>query len=373
MEEEQLCGYYLLKTDCVDSLLDVFEGTSPEDSRLAASVLARLLDCYSPGERVAQREIVAKALMASNVLSRLMKGLYSDVPQRAGGAAIILAEILLEEDGDQSWSYEAESGRSPPPTPRKDQIITAELASHVIGLIQKQDVAKEALYLLCQFCWGYPRGFGIVQKSFEPIIPSADAFFFASLCGEYSSEHTSRQRRRVAEAALKAGALPRTFELLESQAGSDAAHRRAAVEGLRVILCANSVDVDIARRDATLPGVLASLVADETKDSLSQVVWILRLLQNEEDQTWILKWKVFGNSTTIDHLVNLLNLFPYNLDPEGTKGPDPETMDEAAYEKASDAYLKELEESKEACAKSVIFFRSVSHVNGSCLLFYLQG
>lgn len=365
METEQTVGWYILKLDRAGVLFDIVEGPVAEESRLASSVLAQLLDSYSRedgDERVAQRPVVVEVLTMPDTLARIFASLHSDNPSLAGASANLLAEIISGEDGTQSWAYEEESGNPPPPTPLKDSIVTAELAHYVIGLLKKPEAAKDALHLLCQFCWGYSRGFELVQKAFEAYVPDGDVFFFASLYGEFSSRHAGRQRRRVADAAYLAGALDRTFALLEKEATSDAEHRIAAVEGLRVILCADAANLNLARENTTLPRVLFSLVADLSKKSLEPVVWFLRLLENEEDKSWLLKWTDFGNPETIQNFLKLLSMFSYSTNPDGTGGPSRENMEEAEYEKAHEAYTNKIIESQQACKECVCFFPALHYL-----------
>ncbi|KAF8067550.1 armadillo-type protein [Lyophyllum atratum] len=348
MEEDQTVGYHLLHRDPIAPLLDVAEGSSPTDPPLALSVLARLLDSYTPS-RDAQRDNVATALMAPTILPRILALFHSPSPASAG-AANLLAAILLEESGTESWSYDP--SKPPPPTPRKDALITPSLVAYTLSLILKQTAAKEAaLYLLCQFCWGYQRGFDLVKTELERLVPDADVLFFPALCGYYSSRHAGRQRRRLGEAAYLAGALPRAFELLAQEEGSDAPRRQAAVEGLRVILCADSADLEEGRKSEVLPRVLASLLADQTKASLDPVAYTLRLLARDEDQSWLLGWSAFGTEKTVEHLVGLLHLVPYNLDPEAKLAPDQERdkLDDEAFEKATKEYTAKVGASQNMC------------------------
>ncbi|KAG5650800.1 hypothetical protein H0H81_011011 [Sphagnurus paluster] len=316
MEEEQVIGYFLLQAGSIPVLVDIADDASPTDRPLVLSVLARLLDSYStgPDDRISQRDTVAAALMDAPTLARIISHLYSQHAATAGASAHLLAEILLEEAGTECWSYDSSSGGKAPPTPFKDTLVTPDLATHTLNLIHAQIAPAPALHLLCQLCWGYARGFSIVQKALAPFIPGADVFFFAALDGEYSGRHAARQRCCIAEAALLAGALPRAFDLLVVEETSDMARRQAAVEGLRVVLCADSADLGLARRNEVLPRLLASLVADRTRASLERVVWMLRLLESEEDQSWLLKWTDLGNENTTEHLLELMHQFPYKTD-----------------------------------------------------------
>ncbi|KAF9459111.1 armadillo-type protein [Collybia nuda] len=352
METEQTVGWYLLESDRTALLLKIVEEQVSAEAQLAFSVLARLLDSYKNGgedDRISQRPTAVQLLTAPDTLAHIFTCLHSNDLIVVGASANLIAEVISEEEGTQSWSYEEESGKAPPPTPLKDIIVTAELVHYVVSLMKKPKVSKDALHLLCQFCWGYPRGFNLVKKAFEACVPDGDVFFFASLYGDFLNKHAGRQRRCVANAACLAGALDRTFLLLEREATSDAEHRRAAVEGLRVILCADSADVNLARKNVILPSVLSSLVADVCKESLGPVLWFLRLLENEEDQSWLLDWTEFGNPETVQNFLKLLNKFSYSTNPDGTGGPKKETMGEGEYERAYEEYTEKIIASQQAC------------------------
>ena len=333
MEEEQKVGFFLLKTDAINHFLTVLNGRSSAGTKLAGSILSRLLDSYSTGEEsVSLRSVVTAALVSPHSLPRVMSALYADDPTTANAAAKLLAEILAEESGTESWGYEEESGNPPPPSPNKDAIVTPDLVDRSISLLMNPICAAGALNLLCQCCWGYPRGLDLVQQGFQPYIPNADVFFFASLYGQYSSRHAGRQRRRVAEAAVRAGALPRAVALLEAEAETVEA-RRAAVEGYRVLLAADSADKNVAIKSARLPVVLAALIADETSESLMGVHWMLRLLYDEENPTTFVAWTELSTPETIQHFINILNTVPEPLD-----GPVEEGMTEEDFANAQAEY-----------------------------------
>ena len=334
MEEEQKVGFFLLKTDAINQFLTVLNEPSSAGTKLAGSILSRLLDSYSTSEEsVSLRSVVTAALVSSNSLPRVISALYADDPTTANAAARLLAEILVEESGTESWGYEEDSsGNPPPPSPNKDAIVTPDLVDRSIGLLTNPICAAGALNLLCQCCWGYPRGLDLVQQGFQPYIPKADVFFFASLYGQYSSRHAGRQRRRVAEAAVRAGALPRAVALLEAEAETVEA-RRAAVEGYRVLLAAESADKNVAIKSARLPVVLAALIADETSESLMGVNWMLRLLYDEENPTTFVAWTELSTPETIQHFISILNTVPEPLD-----GPVEEGMTEEEFANAQAEY-----------------------------------
>lgn len=328
----------------VSDLLNVLNGPSSKNRCLAASILSKLWD----GDSEPQRDTVGAALTAPDTYPRLLAAFKHQDSQTAAAVANLLSKILHEEQGMESLSYNNNSNIPPPPSPLKDKIVTSDLIHHAIRLINQPELAKEALSLVCLCCWGYPRGFDLVQASFASYVPEADVFFFASLDSEYQGKHVSRQRRRVAEAAVKAGAISRVVKLLESEVDSIKAGR-VAVEGVRVLLSAESADKDIDRSSKRLPSVLAALVADKTKESLERVLWMLKLLVNDEDQSWILKWGDFGNAETVGQLVEILYSFSYARDPERNGRPVCTPENGAEYTTVLDAYQDIIIDSQEQC------------------------
>lgn len=344
MEGEQIVGYYIVKMPgAIAELMSIFSSTtsSPRQRTLIASILARLCDSFSPsvdsnGDAVdsePQRAAVSATLIADDTLPRIVVGLEDEDRSVAGAVAELLAETLLEEEGTQSWSYDdtAHDGTGPPPCPGKEKILASSptLLHNVITLLNYPESKAGALNLLSQFCWGYPPGQDSLRVAFEPFVPSADVFFWDAFYGEFDGRRVGRKRRTVAEAAVQAGALPYAFALLEKEnqdPHASLARRSAAVEGLRCLLCADSVDVQIARDNKVLPVMLLKLLADVEKTCLDKAMYMLRLLEKEEDaggQGWIKDWVEagFGSEEMITSLVSLLGKYPYTWDPERKECP----------------------------------------------------
>ncbi|KAF9003383.1 hypothetical protein BDQ17DRAFT_1425343 [Cyathus striatus] len=324
----------------LNKLMEGAKGSSISECCLAASVLTRLFNSYSGGEdSKPQREVVKERISSAYNLRRIIAVIYSSPPKVSGAVCHLIGELLLDEDGTESWMHDKDSGKPPPPTPLKDQIVTPELLKHAIGLLNHLDAAKEALYLLSQACWGNARGLSLTEMAFIPAIPDADVHFFASLYGVYDGGHAARQRRCVAEAAVKAGAIPRALELLESVSGSSCVIR-AAVEGLRVLLTADSADRDIGRRSQSLQKALAMLLADETKESFDQVYWMLMLIIDDGNE-WLNSWTEFASTESARHLVNML---------EKHRGaheePKEEGMSQEEYVAAVEEYQKKVSDSE---------------------------
>lgn len=188
MDTDQTVGVALLRIEGgIDNFLDILEGFTSEARYLAAAVLARTLDSYIDSE--SQPPLATATLSGEKSYPRVLAALHSDNPKTVNAAAKLLAEILAGEDGSRSWSYEEESGAPPPGCLLKDRTVTPELAAYTIALLKRPGVAVGALALLCQFCWGYRRGFDIVKKAFEAVVPDAEVFFFAALDGEFAGRH----------------------------------------------------------------------------------------------------------------------------------------------------------------------------------------
>ncbi|KAF8156918.1 armadillo-type protein [Crassisporium funariophilum] len=346
MEDEQMAGSYLLETEgAIKTFVDILGGPFPELRCRAASILSRTLESYKDGE--SQRDVATAVLTEPAIYSAILAALHSDDLTTVNAAANLVGEILAGEDGTQSWYYEEDSGKPPPPTPLKDAKVTPELALYTVGLLKQKETAVGALYLLCQLCWGYQRGLEVVQKAFEAYIADADAFFFAALYGKYIGKHSGRQRRVVAEAAVKAGAIARAVALLEAE-HETIEIRRAAADGLRNLLAADSADFAIGRTNQRLPAVLAQLVADGTKESLTIVNWMVRLLADEEDPKTFETWTEFAKPDVVDNLIKWLNTVP-----ETFEKPNPDDMTEEEFEKADAEYDAKVAKAAEECQSSL--------------------
>ncbi|TFK41590.1 armadillo-type protein [Crucibulum laeve] len=346
MDTEQIVGHYLLKLDIVPPLLSAFEGPSSEDRCAAAKVMARLLDAFSDDEEaVSQRNVAVAVLTDPNVLPRILAQMYATDLKTAGAAAKLVGEIVFEEDGTEAWSYDPAEGKPPPPSPLKDSIITPELVNHLMGLLKQKDSASGALYLLAQACWGNTRGFNIVCKEFEAHISTADGMFFASLSGEYVGRHLVRQERRVADAAVKAGALDRAQELLGLEY-DNIEMRRAVVEGFRVLLCSDDVDRNLGRNNKSLPRALAALIADETQMSLNDVYWVLAMLEDIESTEWLKSWSEFVSPASVEHILKAFHSIPVELEEPSADG-----LAEDKYEKIIAEHQQKAQKAREDLEK----------------------
>ncbi|GLB39343.1 hypothetical protein LshimejAT787_0605050 [Lyophyllum shimeji] len=313
--EARSAGYFLMKKGCIEPLLDIVKGPVPADSALALSILARLLESTSPSpgtfsEPIPLRDTVAAALTSPSVLPRIIARFHCTSSR---GAAHLLAEILAGEPGTNAWDYSPSSG--PPSTPYKGKLVTSDVVARSVELIRMRTARTDALLLLYQCGWGYKRGLELVKYALKAAVENVDVFFFPALAGGGGGANETLETmtlgRTVAEAAYLAGALPRALELLAQEAASEAAGRRAAVDGVCFVLRAPSAqkEKDVVRRNEVLLRVLAALVADESRASLERVVWMLRLLENtqDRDQRWLLeRGESFGNGKTVGHLVALV-------------------------------------------------------------------
>jgi len=363
MDTDQTVGVALLKIDgSIAHFLDLLEGADSEMRCLAAAVLARTLESCIDSK--SQRPLATAALSADDSYPRILAALHSHDPKTVNAVAKLLAEILADEEGSESWSYE-ESGAPPPVCSLKDRTVTPELAAYTIALLKRPDTAASALALLCQFCWGYQRGFDIVSKAFETVVPDADAFFFSSLDGSFVSRHVGRQRRVVADAAVKAGGLDRAAVLLEEEHASPEA-RQAAVEGYRVMLCADSVDAVVGRENPKLPGILATFFAEGSLESLKTVNFMIRLVSAEDFTKTIPAWKDFATPKTVDQLVRWINTFPRTFERPIAEGLTDEEF--ARLDKECDENTAKSREDCDMYAFDFLEYRLLSFVVDAFLL-----
>lgn len=362
MESDQTFGYYLLKENAIGHLIHVIETAPSTDIRCQSiSILDKILDSYSPhidsdGNAESQRQIAKAILSADDILPRLLAVVNHQDMKTAGAMAHLLGELICDEEGTESWTYDADSVNPPPPCPSKEKVVKPELVDTAMGLLNEPDAAPGALHLLCQTCWGYASGFDLVRLGFEKHIPTASVSFLASLYGDYESRYSGRQRRRVADAAVQAGGIPRAFTLLEKETSSTES-RQSAVEGLRVLLSADAADAEknVARKSSLLEQSLVASLEDKMEESLEPVVWMLRLLDLSDDdkrsQDWICEWKMLGSPEIVRCILDILHSFPCDPDPEKKKYPDEHTLEAEAYEGAVRAWEKQLAVSKENCEK----------------------
>jgi len=309
-----------------------------------------VLESYD-GDSNEQRGIAAKALTQPNVYPRILAGLHSDDLSTVNASANLISEILSSEWGTQSWNYDESSGKPPPPSPIKDATITDEFAQHIVGLLKQRETAPGALNVLCQCCWGYKRGYDVTRMAFESVIPDADVFFFEALYGKFESRHAGRQRRHVAAAAFHAGGMAR----IESQLKKDlptVEERRAAVEGFRVLLAADDVDLSIGRKNAQLPILLAQLFADETEESMNTACFMIRLLSDSENG--FEAWTALATEETIQHLI-----FWLEKPPPTFERPDADKMTEKEFEKADNEYDKKVRDANTKASEYDLFHPSV--------------
>ncbi|KAL0958023.1 hypothetical protein HGRIS_000198 [Hohenbuehelia grisea] len=349
MENHQKFGFYLFEAGVVPKLVQLLTAadTQPHVRLLVPGVLKGLIEAYGPKARLdklakdaeeglkvnekanesdtdanedADEEPTPDAsetsplgphinrlLTSPSTLPALLSALSSPTPTLAGAAASLIGDLMQFEDGTETFGYDSdpesdtyESAR--PACPLKDMLVTEGLVQRGIDLLKTEDGAPGGLDLLRRCCWGYKRGMEMVESGFRKCFDEKkdlDAAFFRRMYGQYESRHTGRQRRRVAEAAFKAGALDKVLLLVEKEANllgsktsleaetdQDKARRRNTVEGLRVILCADSADVTVARHgNAHLPRLLAALLTEVSKPSFLIALWMLRLLNTDDLET----------------------------------------------------------------------------------------
>ncbi|KDQ22432.1 hypothetical protein PLEOSDRAFT_174919 [Pleurotus ostreatus PC15] len=421
MENDQTAGYFLFKDGFLGCLMNLLE----KEGYLAYVIplFSKLLDSYTGGDdsKPVKPEIV-KELSSPNVQSTLLALTHvtTDAPEArvntAGSILFLLGDIVSGDLGTESWGWEDDSGDPPPPCPLKDSIVTAELVRTAIALVSlpplvlkeegldsekdsPSQASQNALHFLCHACWGYQRGYDLVVAGFKDLfskpIDAEELWVYSNLDGDYAGRGTSRMRRKVADAAVAADGLARVFELLKREVkklstltpDEDKAkagkYRRAAVEGLRVLLRSDNANQDLARNNDDLPLLLTHLISEESRVSLDVVQWIMSLLSNEFDfdnsddnelakrqglspeeremmhvdkQRWLLKenWKTLGTEEVARHLVNIVALRPYTAE---ANPPDAEGVSAELHEAAMDKHrelITKAEKIREETTKHVV-------------------
>lgn len=355
VNEEQIAGYFVLKTPAIEKLLSILESDSSENRCLAASILTHLCDSRSPDEdSIRQHPLMVIALTADTAYPRVFKALCSTDLKTAGAVANLLGDLLQPEEGSEDWSYEQDSGKPPPACPTKDKLIDANLVQVALTLIQHPDSAVGGMHLIAQCCWGYQRGFDIVKSILEPLVANADAAFFAAFFLDHGGSYKTRQRFRVADALAAAGALEKASRILTSPL-PDKEARLQALLGYRLVLTANTVTGEVARENLALPKVFAAIIADEYVPSMRQVAWTFRMIEDENDTTWLDNWKEFGAIETANHLANILQSVVYDPDPEEKDAPDMNALPDDQFTREYKEYTKRKESAKEECERYVLF------------------
>ncbi|KAJ8472979.1 hypothetical protein ONZ45_g16472 [Pleurotus djamor] len=384
MENAQTAGYYLLQAGIVAALVSLL--ATPALVPAVIGVFSKLLDSYSPGDSSkSQRSVVAQELTSPNVLPTLSSFLDispgetdGDRITAAGSTLRLLADMVSEETGTESWGYDEDDDDPPPPCPLKDLLISTDflrtaftllaLEPETIGIeglhAQKEEPtgpSKDALHFLCQGCWGYQRGYDLTVTMFKEIFAKIgedeELWLFNNLYGSYSGRADGRMRRRVASAAVAADGLSRAYALMEREArklkGGDTdapltcKRRRAAVEALRVVLCVGT-DLDQARHSDHLASLISALLLDVTRPSLDSAFWMVSLLSRGDDfddnnvldfasftrrervradkQRWLLQgsWKNLGSEAVAQALASHLQHQPFE-----TNSEEPPTDEEA--------------------------------------------
>lgn len=422
MENDQTAGYFLFKDGFLGCLMNLLE----KECYLAYVIplFSKLLDSYTGGDdsKPVKPEIV-KELSSPNVQSTLLALTHftNDAPEArvntAGSILFLLGDIVSGDLGTESWGWEDDSGDPPPPCPLKDSIVTAELVRTAIALVSlpslvvkeegldsEQDIpsqaSQNALHFLCHACWGYQRGYDLVVAGFKDLfskpIDAEELWVYRNLDGDYAGRGTIRMRRKVAEAVVAAGGLVRAFELLKREVkklstltpdedrAKTGKYRRAAVDGLRILLRSDTANQERARNNDDLPLLLTHFISEESRMSLDVVLWIMTLLSNEFDfddsddnelakrqglspeeremmhvdkQRWLLKenWKTLGTEEVARHLVNIVDLRPYNAE---ENFPDAEGVSAELHEAAMDKH-RELITKAEKIREECVFIPSL--------------
>ncbi|KAF4580391.1 hypothetical protein EYR40_003107 [Pleurotus pulmonarius] len=421
MENDQTAGYFLFKDGLLGCLMNLLQ----KEGYVAYTVplFSHLLDSYTGGSnsRPVKPEIV-KELASPNIQSILLalSHIPADAPEAAvntaGSILYLLGDIISDDLGTESWGWEDDSGDPPPPCPLKDSIVTAELVRTALALVSlpplvikeegidsekdsPSQASQNALHFLCHACWGYQHGYELVVAGFKDLfskpIGAEELWVYSNLDGDYAGRGTSRMRRKVADAAVAAGGLAREFELLKREVeklstfspDEDKAKaskcRRAAVEGLRVLLRSDDANQELARNNDDLPLLLTHLISEESRVSLGVVQWIMSLLSKESDfnnyddnelakrqnlspeeremmhvdkQRWLLKenWKILGTEEVAQHLVNIVDLRPYSAE---KNPPEAEGVSAEVHEAAMDKHrelITKAEKIREETTKHVV-------------------
>ncbi len=129
----QQTGALVLSMDtAIEMLFKVITSPHNETRHLAYGVLTSLYDAYSTdGESL--RTQAKKTLSLPNRLVIVTGAFEHADKQTAGLAATLLAEMLLSEDGSESWNYDADQGGPPPDTPFKNQLFTPVVVRKLLG------------------------------------------------------------------------------------------------------------------------------------------------------------------------------------------------------------------------------------------------
>jgi hypothetical protein len=304
LKDDRFVCHFLLRNGGIYLLLDLFDtGSNIEARCLAASVLSCLLrasrlDEYSKHNVVSLRPAASAALSEDNVLPRILSALHSPNSKICEASLNLLGEILKTDNQSDVDTH----------SPIKDRVVTLEFAILVVGKLGVPEVAPSALRVLAEMCWAYTRGFTIVHEAFRHFIHHADASFFAALDGEGTPQAISDKRRRVADAAVRAGGISRMFAIFEEPSPSVKACS-TTVQAFRTLLSAESANREAGRKNPKFSMLLARLIADGSIDSLLQVALVVRLLCGPGNYRSLESWsRALANKATVDQLISALNV-----------------------------------------------------------------
>ncbi|KAH8917107.1 hypothetical protein BT69DRAFT_698951 [Atractiella rhizophila] len=368
MEIEQIAGYYLLQDK--SSLLQLLSTLEASPTPTLFSIFSNLFDSYSPSKNPAgedienspQRSEVVSLLSDDFHLSKLLPYLQHEDRKLAGACASLFAQLVSGEDGSESWGYDEHDPDSIlPPCPTKQKLLDSSptFLSSALQLLRHEDSRAGGLSLLCRLAWGFKNGQEALRHAFSVLLEKGehDVYFWESLYGEYEGHHAGRQKRRVAQAAVDAGAVDIVFKLLRSQLEKedDLKADKAILEGVRCLLAADGVDTEVGRKSPDIATMICRIVRTRELEALKVCMYMFRLLEVEEEnggQAWILSWAEhgIGDEGMVRDLVFMLELHPYDWDKEKKEyPPEPEVWkddpsgESQAYKEASEAFLKKAE------------------------------
>ncbi|KAF8912525.1 hypothetical protein CPB85DRAFT_1561415 [Mucidula mucida] len=321
----QQTGTLVLSMDtAIEMLFKVITSPHDETRHLAYGVLTSLCDAYSTdGESL--RTQAKKTISSPDRLAIVTGAFEHPDKQTAGLAATLLAEMLLIEDGSESWNYDADQGGPPPDTPFKNQLFTPVVVCQVIGLLQLSESAAGALYLLSQGCWGNQKVYNMIKEGFGAYFKDADAAFFSRLSKPCPTRH---RHVKVAQAAFEAGAIEKVWSLLKQ--GFQTREERIDIIDVLCIFLSTEKGGDAGlleqvRANGKVETVMIALVADESEDALQSFLWMMRILgKSGEEDEWVSAWTGLGGDDVVPHLLNMLKI---GVGEVGMEEPDAEKMD----------------------------------------------
>lgn len=342
-------GHYLLLADSLPWLLATMQAEEPKLRCLASSILRHLLRSCRSDEYSSLRNDVSPALASPEILSLCVSNARDEDLEVSASAFRMLAELLSKDTQDQ----DLQSVRS---------VIDESLINLSFDRLGRAVSSNAAVEFLSQVLQDESDRGSLVHQVFAARIPTAPIAVFAALYPPELSDNDTFQIRfdvsyselaalrrlqiRVLEAANKAGALHRVFELLREPVETVKA-RRTVVRATYAVLSVPDVDREVGRTNKYLPDIIAQLIADESTDSLVDVSRLVNLLAEPSSPRPFKTWTGLATPQTVEHLCNILAV-QLDEQPDSEKGASspvdiPDTAPGTSSQRKKVATKKELE------------------------------